>query len=277
MDYTLMPDKLLKEGEAKSKLRFVLYESEKPIVKGKSRLTQHMISLVTQGEKIIYSDGKPLEITAETVMLLSSGNYLFTERAENPLGVKSILIFFDDELLKNAVIKSEKLSQKDSPKAPYVVVAKDHYIQNYISTVQDLLSHDIFNEKLQAAKLNELLVYLYTKYPEEFNNFQNVSVIKTAEERVKMIAEQNIFNNLSVSELAFFCHMSLPTFKRKFQQLYHQPPAKWMQQQRLIAAASLLKKGSKPSEIYLEVGYENHSSFSHAFKDHFGQLPKDFI
>lgn len=200
MDYTLMPDKLLKAGEVKSKLRFVLYESEKPIVKGKSRLTQHMISLVTQGEKIIYSDGKPLEITAETVMLLSSGNYLFTERAENPQGVKSILIFFDDELLKNAVVKSEKLSKNDLPKSPYVVVAKDNYIQNYIITVQDLLKNDIFNEKLQAAKLNELLVYLYTKYPEEFNNFQNAAVIKSAEETVKRIVEQNIFNNLSVSE-----------------------------------------------------------------------------
>jgi AraC-like DNA-binding protein len=71
--------------------------------------------------------------------------------------------------------------------------------------------------------------------------------------------------------------MSLATFKRKFEQIYHDSPARWLQVQRLTLVASQLRsKTAKPGEVYLEAGYENHSSFSKAFKQYFGVLPKDY-
>lgn len=272
-----MPDKLLNAGSVNPVVSFVPYVSDKPVVKGKSQLTQHMISLVTQGEKTIYSNDESVFITAETILMLSSGNYLMTERPDGPEKVKSILIFFDDSFLENVRKENLKISKSNSENFPYVQVSKDEYLNDFIKSVQILLDQDTFTEAMQVAKLNELLVYLFLKYPEEFSKFQNSSLLKTAEQKIQTVIKHNIFNNLSVSELAFCCHMSLPTFKRKFQQLYHLPPAKWIQQQRLIAAANLLQKGSKPSDVYLNVGYENHSSFSQAFKVQFGVLPKDYL
>jgi AraC-like DNA-binding protein len=71
--------------------------------------------------------------------------------------------------------------------------------------------------------------------------------------------------------------MSLATFKRKFSTLYSESPAKWLQAQRLEMAARLMtQKNIKPAEVYLQAGYENHSSFSKAFKAHFGMSPKDY-
>jgi AraC-like DNA-binding protein len=277
MDYVLMPDKLLTAGNVNPVVSFVPYVSDKPVVKGKSQLTQHMISLVTQGEKTIYSNDESIFITSETILLLSSGNYLMTERPDGPEKVKSILIFFEDNFLKNVQKESLNISKNNSEKRQFVQVSKDDYLNDFIKSVQTLLDQNIFSESMQVAKLNELLVYLFLKYPEEFSKFQNSSLLKTAEQKIQTVIKNNIFNNLSVSELAFCCHMSLPTFKRKFQQLYDQPPAKWIQQQRLIAAADLLQKGSKPSDVYLNVGYENHSSFSQAFKVQFGVLPKDYV
>lgn len=277
MDYVLMPEKLLPAGSAKPVVSFSPYVSDKPVVKGKSRLTQHMISLVTQGEKTIYSNGKPIYISAETILLLSEGNYLMTEKYDGPEKVKSILIFFEDDFLQRALKESLKISKNSFEKFPYVVVSKDEYVTDFIKSVEALLNQEIFSASMQAAKLNELLTYLFLKYPEAFNTFQNSSLTQTAEQKIRTIVQHNVFTNLSVSELAFCCHMSLPTFKRKFQQLYQQSPAKWIQQQRLDAAADLLQKGSKPSDVYLQAGYENHSSFSQAFKVHFGVLPRDYI
>lgn len=276
MDYVLMPDKLWAAGSEKQAVSFFSYVSDKPVVKGKSRLTQHMISLVTQGEKTIYSNGRPIHISAETILLLSQGNYLMTEKHDGPEKVKSILIFFEDDFLQRARKESLKISKNNAEKFPYVLIPKDTYVNDFIKSVQDLFHQDVFSAALQTAKLYELLLYLFLKYPEEFSNFQNAAATKTAEEKIQTIIRHNVFTNLSVSELAFCCHMSLPTFKRKFQQLYNQPPAKWIQQQRLTLAADLLQKGSKPSEVYLQVGYENHSSFSQAFKAHFGVLPRDY-
>ncbi|MBF4505364.1 helix-turn-helix transcriptional regulator [Flavobacterium sp. JLP] len=276
MDYVLMPDKIAEKENTKPKLSFVPYVSDAPLVKGKSRLTQHMISLIMQGEKHIYSDGKPIQINPANILLLSAGNYIFTERPNGNPGIRSILVFFDDEFLQDAVRNNIKFPKNASKKTPNILVPKDDYLNNFISTVQSLIYDPIFTESMQVAKLNELLVYLCLRFPEELNNFQNVSIAKTPEERIQNVAQQNIFNNFSVSELAFFCHMSVSTFKRKFQKIYNEKPAKWMQEQRLITAAALLKNGSKPSEIYLKAGYENHSSFSKAFKSHFGKLPKNY-
>lgn len=276
MEHELMPDKIATRENPKSRLSFIPYVSEEPLVKGKSRLTQHMISLIMKGEKHIYSDGKPIVINPANILLLSAGNYIFTERPNGNPGIRSIIVFFDDDFLQDAVRNNIKLPKDPAKKTPNILVPKDDYINNFIGSVQSLINDTVFTESMQIAKLNELLTYLCTRFPEELNNFQNVSVAKTPEERIQNVMQQNVFNDFSVSELAFFCHMSLSTFKRKFQQIYNQQPAKWLQQQRLLTAADLLKNGSKPSEIYLQVGYENHSSFSQAFKAHFGKLPKDY-
>lgn len=55
------------------------------------------------------------------------------------------------------------------------------------------------------------------------------------------------------------------------------PPIKWFQEKRLEHAAFLLKNKSKrPSDIYIDIGYESQSNFSAAFKTKFGVTPKQY-
>ena len=50
----------------------------------------------------------------------------------------------------------------------------------------------------------------------------------------------------------------------------------YFQDKRLQKAMELLQEGSlKPSDIYLDIGYNNLSNFSTAFKNKFGKSPKD--
>ena len=42
---------------------------------------------------------------------------------------------------------------------------------------------------------------------------------------------------------------------------------------RLIYAQSLIKKGKKPTEIFLQCGFQNYSGFFKAYKKHFGHSP----
>ncbi|WP_431211689.1 helix-turn-helix domain-containing protein [Puia sp. P3] len=41
-------------------------------------------------------------------------------------------------------------------------------------------------------------------------------------------------------------------------------------------AVVLLRQQARPSEIYFQLGYENHSSFSQSFKQVYGVTPKEF-
>ncbi|MEM9024275.1 MAG: AraC family transcriptional regulator, partial [Bacteroidota bacterium] len=82
---------------------------------------------------------------------------------------------------------------------------------------------------------------------------------------------------LTLEELAFLCNMSISTFKRHFQQIYEVAPSRWFREKRLQRAEYLLRvQHQKPSEVYREVGFENLSSFTQAFKKHFGTTPKKY-
>jgi AraC-like DNA-binding protein len=53
-------------------------------------------------------------------------------------------------------------------------------------------------------------------------------------------------------------------------------PRHWLQVKRLTEARHLIeKKNRKPSEIYLDLGFESLSHFSHSFKKRFGKAPTE--
>lgn len=68
----------------------------------------------------------------------------------------------------------------------------------------------------------------------------------------------------------YVLHIASPIFERVFQTT----PARWLTQKRLDTAHFLLtEKKQKPSDIYLELGFEDLSHFSYAFKKRFGYPP----
>jgi AraC-like DNA-binding protein len=80
--------------------------------------------------------------------------------------------------------------------------------------------------------------------------------------------------NVEMKQFAYLTGRSLATFKRDFEKIFHTSPGRWLQQKRLAQAYYLIKeKGEKPSDVYLEVGFEDLSHFSFAFKKEFGKAP----
>jgi AraC-like DNA-binding protein len=60
--------------------------------------------------------------------------------------------------------------------------------------------------------------------------------------------------------------MSLSTFKRHFIVEYNEAPGKWLQDKRLQRARDSKGGQLKASDIYQDMGYNNLSNFSIAFK-----------
>ena len=80
--------------------------------------------------------------------------------------------------------------------------------------------------------------------------------------------------NVGLDRFAYLTGRSLATFKRDFEKVFNTPPKHWIQQRRLRESYYLMKeKGKKASEVYLEVGFEDLSHFSFAFKKAFGVAP----
>jgi AraC family transcriptional regulator, exoenzyme S synthesis regulatory protein ExsA len=80
--------------------------------------------------------------------------------------------------------------------------------------------------------------------------------------------------NVEMKQFAYLTGRSLATFKRDFEKIFHTSPGRWLHQKRLAQAYYLIReKGKKPSDVYLEVGFEDLSHFSFAFKKEFGKAP----
>lgn len=275
METTPVPARFTKDRSADEAVVFVPYVSSTAVVKGRVSLNRHMISLITEGEKIMHVDNQKLHLTPERILLLTSGNVLFTERLGKNDRIKSTMIFFDDHTLRKVLEQNQKPGQMQD-RCPYLLFDRDDYLLSYVDSINMLMEQGLLGTALQEAKLTELLLYLNSKYPGLLAQLRS-SAGNPEEERLRQVMEAHISEQLTLSELAFLCHMSLPTFKRRFEQLYQESPARWLQIQRLTAAANLLRsKSAKPGEVYIEAGYENHSSFSKAFKQYFGVLPKDY-
>lgn len=86
--------------------------------------------------------------------------------------------------------------------------------------------------------------------------------------------ERNYMFNMSMERFSYLTGRSLTTFKRDFKKAFNITPQRWLTQKRLeLAHYKLSEKMAKPIEVCYEVGFENLSHFSFAFKKYFGYAP----
>lgn len=83
--------------------------------------------------------------------------------------------------------------------------------------------------------------------------------------------------SVTVKELAAECGYSMNQFTRVFRSLFHMRPVEFLMRLRLTRASRMLRHGDKPlAEIAVECGFYDQSSFTKAFRGHFGVTPRRF-
>lgn len=87
--------------------------------------------------------------------------------------------------------------------------------------------------------------------------------------------DRNFMFNMPMEKLGYLTGRSLSTFNRDFKKHFNSSPQKWLTEKRLeLAYYHLTEKKKKPTEVYLEVGFEDLSHFSFAFKKKYGCSPR---
>ncbi|WP_426327020.1 helix-turn-helix domain-containing protein [Pedobacter sp. R-06] len=88
--------------------------------------------------------------------------------------------------------------------------------------------------------------------------------------------ERNFMFNMPIEKFGYLTGRSLTTFKRDFKKAFNTTPQKWLTEKRLeLAYYQLTEKHRKPIDVFYEVGFENLSHFSYAFKKQFGHSPAE--
>jgi len=131
-----------------------------------------------------------------------------------------------------------------------------------------------FPENIASLKINEAISILRTidsSIDSVLDNFEEPGKIDLIS-----FMEKNFMFNMPLEKFSYLTGRSLTTFKRDFHIAFNITPQRWLTQKRLeLAHYQLTEKNKKPSEIYYEIGFENLSHFSHAFKKHFGFAPSE--
>ncbi|MNQ00637.1 Virulence regulon transcriptional activator VirF [compost metagenome] len=151
-------------------------------------------------------------------------------------------------------------------------------IDNFANSLKPYYTNE--TELLDAVfadiKREELLLILLQIYPTLNNVYFNFGIPEKIDLEKFMI--ENFRFNVNLERFAFLTGRSLSTFKRDFIKIFGNKPRQWLTEKRLNEAYFLIKeKKQKPIDIYLNLGFENLSHFSFAFKKKFKKSPNDIL
>jgi AraC-like DNA-binding protein len=271
-----IPEIYSQEQEVRGDLLVYDFKMTNDVVKSKVNLSMNMFSFLQVGKKQVHFADTSIAVNSKQSLLLKKGNWLWTELLDKEAIYYCKLFFFSEEKLIEFLQKHTKSGSPHKDEIPYFVIENDDYIITFLNSLSVLnTAPSDYTEQLLLVKFEEIMLYLLYKYEQKFEYYL-YSLISKEVSPFKKVVESNVHSNLKLEEIAFLCNMSLSTFKRHFTLEYNEAPGKWLQDKRLQRAKDLLHEGLlKPSDIYLEVGYNNLSNFSIAFKNKFGISPKE--
>jgi AraC-like DNA-binding protein len=273
-----IPEIYIEDSKAHQNIFVYDFKMTSDVVKSKVNLSMNMFSFLQVGKKQVHFADTSVAVNKQQSLLLKKGNWLWTELLDTEEIYYCKLFFFSEKKLTEFLSKYTNNIQPNKDEIPYFVIENDSYITSFLNSLSNLNTNSAgFTEPLLLVKFEEILLYLLLKYGTKFELYLH-SLISKEVSPFKNVVESNVYSNLKLEEIAFLCNMSLSTFKRYFTSEYGEAPGKWLQDKRLQKAKELLEDGQlKPSDIYLEIGYNNLSNFSIAFKNKFGISPKDVL
>lgn len=248
-----------------------------PEISPEQFVSEHFFLYLGQG-KINGYDGKKQYLLKENEYCLVRKNSLtryHKEKVNNQF--EKVVIIFDEKFLMRFKEKHPIELSKPSLHGAFVKLDKNNMVQNFIQSLMPYYNgKGEIDETFADLKREELLLILLQTNPDLKDMLFDFGIPQKID--LEAFMKKNYKFNVSTERFAYLTGRSLSSFKRDFKMVFNQSPNKWLVQKRLQEAYFLInKKGKQPSQIYLDLGFENFSHFSFAFKKEFGSSPSLFI
>jgi AraC-like DNA-binding protein len=259
--------------ENRSKILYSCYFTRNR--EGEHFIPEHVFSYQIAGTLTMY-DGSKTYTCKEGDFRLSRRNKLakFVKQPPENGEFKSLSIFLDQPTLREISKEFQIEAGKQTLPADATLVLANHPL--YKSFMDSLLIYlqlpDEEQVHLMELKIREAVLLLLKVNPEIKDVLFDFSEPGKIDLEAFML--QNFHFNVELQRFAYLTGRSLSTFKRDFEKIFHLTPSRWLIQKRLEEAYYLIhEKRKSPSDVYLEVGFEDLSHFSFAFKKKFGLAP----
>jgi len=237
---------------------------------GENFIPDHVFSYQVSGSLFI-NDGSNDYVFNEGDFRLSRRNNLAKFIKQPPPGgeFKSLSVTLDQETLRNFSMEYGYKANKKEEGGSIINLEPLALYKSYMDSLLPYLTESKENENIWSLKVKEALLILLQTKPALKNILFDFA--EPGKIDLEAFMQKNFHFNVEMKRFAYLTGRSLATFKRDFEKIFHLSPNRWLQQRRLKEAHYLIKeKGRKPSDVYLEVGFENFSHFSYSFKQFYG-------
>jgi len=235
---------------------------------------EHALGYIISGETHIQTPEGTKVFGAGQIGLVRRNLLVKSIKIPPPNGeFKSINIFLDQDFLRKYWAENKLPAVMKYTGSPMIILPPDPYIKGYFDSLMPYFENNAQPKPVLAdIKTTEAVELLLRSNPalkDFLFDFSEPYKIDLEEYMNKHF----MFNVPSV-QFARLTGRSLASFKRDFEKIFHAPPGQWLLQKRLSEAHYLIReKGRKPSDVYLDVGFENLSHFSYSFKKTYGVAP----
>jgi AraC-like DNA-binding protein len=238
-------------------------------------IPEHTFTYLVKGTIVAY-DGIKEHVLNTGEAAISQRNRLakYTKQPDNN-EFRKIYIPFDQEFLKSFNKGEQYQPTGKKPANTFVRINKNTLVDSFIGSLTPYFNESgVLEPKFLDIKRHELLLILLKidrELADIFFDFGDPEKIDLEE-----FMNRNFRFNVTIDRFAYLTGRSLSGFKRDFEKIFNATPSHWLVQKRLEEAHYLIsKKGKRPSDIYLDIGFEDLSHFSFAFKKLFGQSPSE--
>jgi AraC family transcriptional regulator, exoenzyme S synthesis regulatory protein ExsA len=182
---------------------------------------------------------------------------------------------FDEAFLKDFQKQHSSKTAAFASNDTFIKIKHTRLLPDFINSLKSYLKKpNQLDEAFEGVKYTELLIILLRNQPELAGIFFDFGVPEKM--NLEKFMNHNFTFNVSIDRFAFLTGRSLSAFKRDFKDTFNETPNRWLIKKRLQEAYFLIdKKKQKPTDIYIDLGFEDLSHFSFAFKKLFGLTPTE--
>lgn len=235
---------------------------------------------VAEGNYEVIESNGSFQISNKEALLKKCGNYISRCTGfEDSNEIEVIAVYFHPTVIQKTykALSGNFLDSSAKVSKPKKIVTRE-LIEKYISNLSIYLDNpSLIDEDLAILKFKELVMILLKTEGYKNIDYFFSHLFDRSKLEFTTVIENNIYNHLTIEELAFLTNKSLSSFKRFFKVTYQESPAKYIKIKRLEKAKMLLAfTDDLVSNIAYKCGYQDPSTFTHSFHKYSGQSPTEY-
>jgi AraC family transcriptional regulator, exoenzyme S synthesis regulatory protein ExsA len=242
-------------------------------------LKHHTLVLQVSGHFLLETANQEISMNGGEMLLI--GKNQLGQIPKTPLPgehYETIVISLQEDLLRQIALEEKIETDQKYVGPPNILIPSDDFLKGYFQSVVPYVRSptETITTDMGILKVKEGVKLLLRAMPWLKNFLFDFS------EPYKIDLEEFMLShfhyNLPVEKFAQLTGRSLAGFKRDFQKTFDMAPRHWLQERRLTEARHLIEtKNKRPSAIYMDLGFESLSHFSHSFKKKFGKAPSELL